>query len=106
MALDLILRDVRLPDAKPDQPATDIGVKDGRIVAVTPDLQGDAVEEMQGPGTPLVASVSHEVQTYGPRLIQLGLALVRGQHVAPYHHVNHKVVRAETLAATVAHGAA
>jgi hypothetical protein len=26
-----VLRDVRLADAKPDQPATDIGVKDGRI---------------------------------------------------------------------------
>lgn len=50
MALDLILRDVRLPDAKPDQPATDIGVKDGCIVALAPGLQGDAGEEMQGHG--------------------------------------------------------
>jgi cytosine deaminase len=50
MALDLILRDVRLPDAKPDQPVTDIGVKDGRIVALAPGLQGDTGEEMQGHG--------------------------------------------------------
>lgn len=50
MALDLILRDVRLPDAKPDQPVTDIGVKNGRIVALAPGLQGDAVEEVQGHG--------------------------------------------------------
>ena len=50
MALDLILRDVRLPDAKPDQPTTDIGVKDGRIVAVATGLQGDADQEAQGRG--------------------------------------------------------
>jgi cytosine deaminase len=48
MALDLILRSVRLPDSKPDQPVTDIGVKDGRIVALTPALQGEAREEVQG----------------------------------------------------------
>lgn len=50
MALDLILRNVRLPDATPGQPTTDIGVKDGRIAAVTPGLQGDAAEEVQGQG--------------------------------------------------------
>ena len=31
MDFDLVLRDVRLADATPDRPATDIGVKDGRI---------------------------------------------------------------------------
>ena len=50
MALDLIVRNVRLADATADQPLTDIGVKDGRIAALTPGLQGDAAEEMQGGG--------------------------------------------------------
>ena len=50
MALDLVLRNVRLPDARPDQPTTDIGVQDGRIVALARDLQGDAREEVQGRG--------------------------------------------------------
>jgi cytosine/creatinine deaminase len=50
MALDLIVRNVRLADATADQPLTDIGVKDGRIVALTPGLQGNAAEEMQGGG--------------------------------------------------------
>ena len=50
MALDLILRSVRLPDARPDQPLVDIGVKDGRIAALAPGLQGDAAEEVQGHG--------------------------------------------------------
>jgi ribose transport system substrate-binding protein len=62
-------------------------------VAITgQDGIAEAIEEMTVAGSPLVASVSHEVHTYGPRLMQLGLALVRGQHVAPYHHVNFKLV--------------
>ena len=63
------------------------------------DCLPEAMEEMKTPGTPLIASVSHEVHTYGPRLIQIGLALVRGQHVSPYHYVNHKLVTAEILRA-------
>jgi cytosine/creatinine deaminase len=50
MDFDLVLRDVRLADAKPDQPATDIGVKDGRIAAIAPQLGGSAHEQMQGGG--------------------------------------------------------
>jgi ribose transport system substrate-binding protein len=52
---------------------------------------------MRLPGTPLIASVSHEVFSYGPRLVQLGLALVRGQHISPYHYADHKLVTAEAL---------
>jgi cytosine/creatinine deaminase len=50
MDFDLVLRDVRLADARPDQPATDIGVKDGRIAAIAPRLGGSAKEEMKGGG--------------------------------------------------------
>ena len=42
MDFDIVLRDVRLVDAKPDQPSTDIGVKDGRIAAITP--QGERIQ--------------------------------------------------------------
>lgn len=55
MDFDLVLRDVRLPDSKADQPATDIGVKDGRIAAIAPKLGGAAKEEMRG-GNRLVCS--------------------------------------------------
>src|SRR5688572_23734631 len=55
MAFDLVLRDVRLPDARPDQPVTDIGVKDGKIAAIAPKLGGSARDEMQG-GNRLVCS--------------------------------------------------
>src|SRR5690349_10213526 len=49
MDFDLVLRKVRLADAKPDEPTTDIGVKDGRIAAIAPRL-GTAKEEVQGHG--------------------------------------------------------
>jgi cytosine deaminase len=55
MDFDLVLRDVRLPDSKADQPVTDIGVKDGRIAAIGPKLGGAAKEEMKG-GNRLVCS--------------------------------------------------
>ena len=44
MDFDLVLRDVRLPDSRPDEPAIDIGVKDGRIVAIARGLGGNARE--------------------------------------------------------------
>ncbi len=50
MDFDLVLRDVRLPDSKPDQPTTDIGVKDGRIAGLAPKLGGSAKNEVQGRG--------------------------------------------------------
>jgi len=37
---DLVLRDVRPADAKPDHPIIDIGVKDGRIAAIAPHGRG------------------------------------------------------------------
>jgi len=69
-----------------------------RIAIVGHDCIPAALAEMKLDGTPLVASVSREMHTYGPRLMQLGRALVRGQYIAPYHYVNHKLVRAEALA--------
>ena len=45
----------------------------------------------------LVGSISHEVETYVPRLIQLGIALLRGYTVPPYNYIRHKAVTPETL---------
>ena len=50
MDFDLVLREVRLADARPGEPSTDIGVKDGRIAAIAPRLGGSAREEVQGGG--------------------------------------------------------
>jgi cytosine deaminase len=50
MSLDLLLRDVRLPDAAATDPTVDIGVKDGRIVAIGRGLDGTAGETVEGGG--------------------------------------------------------
>ena len=50
MDFDLVVRDARLPGSRPDQPAIDIGVKDGRIAAIGRGLAGAAKEEAQAGG--------------------------------------------------------
>ncbi len=46
--LDLIIRNVALPDERTGQ---DIGVKDGRIVEIRPALGSRAAEEIDGGGS-------------------------------------------------------
>jgi ribose transport system substrate-binding protein len=57
----------------------------------------EALDEMSAGDSPLIASVSHEAQSYGPRLIHLGLAILSGQRIAPYNYVEHKLVRASSI---------
>lgn len=59
----------------------------------------EALEEMRSGTSALIGSISHEAASYGPRLIQLGIALLRGDTVPPYNYVHHRAVTAETLAA-------
>ena len=59
----------------------------------------EVLEEMSSGKSALIGSISHEVETYGPRLIQLGIALLRGNIVPPYNYVRHRAVTPETLAA-------
>jgi ribose transport system substrate-binding protein len=59
----------------------------------------EALAEMSAAKSALVGSISHEVETYGPRLIQLGIALLRGNIVPPYNYVRHRAVTPETLSA-------
>jgi ribose transport system substrate-binding protein len=57
----------------------------------------EVIEEMKSGKSAIIGSVSHEAQTYGPRLIQLGITLVRGNSVPPYNYVKHRVVTPEDL---------
>jgi ribose transport system substrate-binding protein len=57
----------------------------------------EVIEEMKSGKSAIIGSVSHEAQTYGPRLIQLGITLVRGNSVPPYNYVRHRVVTPEDL---------
>ena len=62
----------------------------------------DALEEMNSGHSALIGSVSHQAETYGPRLIQLGISMLRGYAVPPYNYVRHKVVTPETLSGELA----
>ncbi len=53
--------------------------------------------EMRMPDTPAVGSISHEVDQYGARIIELALTLLRGEKVAPYNYIEHRVVTLEDV---------
>ena len=59
----------------------------------------EALAEMLTGKSGLIGSISHEVETYGPRLIQLGISLLRGYTVPPYNYVRHRAVTAESMSA-------
>jgi ribose transport system substrate-binding protein len=58
----------------------------------------EALDEMRSRSSALIGSISHETESYGPRLIQIGIALLRGNIVPPYNYVRHRAVTPETLA--------
>jgi ribose transport system substrate-binding protein len=58
----------------------------------------EVLEEMRSGSSAIIGSISHGAETYGPRLIQLGIALLRGHIVPPYNYVRHYIVTPETLA--------
>jgi ribose transport system substrate-binding protein len=84
-----------------------LGVLDAaRAMGCEPDLAiagqdciPEVLEEMSSGKSAIIGSISHEVETYGPRLIQLGIALLRGNIVPPYNYVRHRAVTPETLLA-------
>ena len=71
--------------------------RERQVAIVGQDALEEAVEEIRRERSSLIGSVSHEAMTYGPSLINLGLALLRGQTVPPYNYVDHRLVTRETL---------
>jgi ribose transport system substrate-binding protein len=67
------------------------------VAIVGQDCIADAVTEMRKERSPLIGSVSHQTNSYGPSLIHLGLQLLRGLTVPPYNYVEHKMVTRESL---------
>jgi len=59
----------------------------------------EVLEEMRKASSAIIGSISHGAESYGPRLIQLGITLLRGRIVPPYNYVRHYVVTPESLAA-------
>jgi len=62
------------------------------VAIVGQDCIPEASMSLEVPGSCFIASVSHEAASYGPQLIQLGLAILNGQIVPPYNYVKHKLV--------------
>jgi len=69
--------------------------RENNVAVVGQDCLEEMLAEMGRPGSPAIASISHEVLQYGPRLIDLGLAILRGETVAPYNYVDHRAITAD-----------
>jgi ribose transport system substrate-binding protein len=74
--------------------------REKHVAIVGQDCIPEALEEMEKPNTPFIGSVSHEVNTYGARLIHLGLAMIKGDRIPPYNYVNHKLVTLKNIPAS------
>ncbi len=74
------------------QVARELG-REKNIAIVGQDCIPEVLEELRNKNSAMIASVSHEAGTYGPRLVQLGVTLLRGQTVPPYNYVQHRVVK-------------
>jgi ribose transport system substrate-binding protein len=70
--------------------------REKHVAIVGQDCIPEALEEMERPDSPLIGSISHEVNSYGSRLIHLGLALIKGERIPPYNYVDHRLVTART----------
>jgi len=71
--------------------------READFAIVGQDCIPEAINEMRTGKSALIGSISHEVETYGPRLIQLGISILRGYTVPPYNYVRHQTVTAESL---------
>ncbi|MGC1297151.1 MAG: substrate-binding domain-containing protein, partial [Alloacidobacterium sp.] len=71
--------------------------REKNIAIAGQDCIPEVLDEMKKPQSPIIGSISHEAHTYGPRLIQLGVTILRGHTVPPYNYVQHRVVTAAML---------
>ena len=70
--------------------------REKQVAVVGQDCVPEMMAEMQRAGSPAIASISHEA--YGPKLIDLGLALLRGEKIAPYNYAEHHAITADAAA--------
>jgi ribose transport system substrate-binding protein len=57
----------------------------------------EVLDEMRKRSSAIIGSISHEAESYGPRLIQLGISILRGYTVPPYNYMHHRAVSLDTL---------
>jgi ribose transport system substrate-binding protein len=73
--------------------------READFAIVGQDCIPEIMEEMRKGTSAIAGTISHEAETYGPRLIQLGISILRGYTVPPYNYVHHRAVTPETLGA-------
>jgi ribose transport system substrate-binding protein len=71
--------------------------QEANFAIVGQDCIPEVLEEMRTRASAIVGSISHEAESYGPRLIQLGISILRGYTVPPYNYVHHRAVSPDTL---------
>ncbi len=71
--------------------------QEANFAIVGQDCVPEVLEEMHSKSSAIVGSISHETETYGPRLIQLGISILRGYTVPPYNYVHHRAVTPDAL---------
>lgn len=71
--------------------------REAEFAIVGQDCIPEVLDEMRTGKSAIIGSVSHGSETYGPRLIQLGIALLRGHTVPPYNYARHHLVTPESL---------
>lgn len=71
--------------------------REKHVAVMGQDCLEEMLAEMKRPGSPAIGSISHQVAGYGPRLIELGLAMLRGETVAAYNYTEHRAVTAKSL---------
>jgi ribose transport system substrate-binding protein len=71
--------------------------REKHIAIVGQDCIPEALLEISAARSCFIGSISHEVESYGPELITLGLAILRGQMVAPYNYTAFRAVTHESL---------
>ncbi len=69
--------------------------RERHVAIVGQDCVEEMLKEMLRADSPAIASISHDVALYGSKLIELGLALLRGETVPPYNYAPHRVVTAD-----------
>ncbi len=71
--------------------------REGDFAIAGQDCIPEVLEEMRTGKSAIIGTISHEAESYGPRLVQLGIALLRGYTVPPYNYIRHRVVTPEIL---------
>jgi ribose transport system substrate-binding protein len=71
--------------------------RERHMAIVGQDCIPEVMEEMRRAGSAIIGTISHEVHEYGPRILEIGLAILQGRNVPPYNYANSKVITQKSI---------